>query len=436
MQNNKKKKPSAKPTFAQLVVELEKRCKDSRLPIQQDVDKRGDNYVRVELPNGREKRALIFSRSERLKCFLSTSFEKYVFLGDYIAVASYEDQYIEAILEVRSTGPIGSVESVFRNFEVEDSNDTNQPIKIEDQEFAPGCEILIGKCSDDIYILTSNARRSIMRQRLNRHHWSIQIKGVKISTHDGAVSLLERLTNSLFFQIDLDRNRALCLKRERRPFRRLSFRGHETTQFELQFPRTEFDDSPITLYWYARSARGMPLLQFLAYYQCVEFYYPIYSQSEACRRVKNILKDPKFRIDRDTDLTKVVSAISRSTHGFSDERSMLRATIRECISDTDMREYLISTEERRDFFSAKTKGLTDHKIPIGNVNADLRDDVSDRIYDLRCKIVHTKTGTGNDSVDLLLPYSKGEELIDNDIALLKFVAQKVLIAGSSEFKIQ
>ncbi len=267
----------------------------------------------------------------------------------------------------------------------------------------------------------------------DRRHWSLQISGIQISEHDQALAVLERLSDSLFFQIDVSRDIALSLRRDRR--RRQAFgrpRKSVSDYPEIRFPRAEYEKAPITLYWYARSARGMPLLQFLAYYQCVEFYYPIYSQSEAWRRVRNVLKDPRFRPDRDSDLGRVFSALGTGSRGAGDERSMLRATIRECIGEAQMREYL---EESKEFFSARTKGLTNCKIPIANRNDDLRDPVADRIYDLRCKIVHTKTGGRDESVELLLPFSKEESLLGHDIALLKFVAQQVLIAGSSDLEL-
>ncbi len=38
----------------------------------------------------------------------------------------------------------------------------------------------------------------------------------------------------------------------------------------------------------------MPLLQFLAYYQSIEYYFPMYSGREAQEKIKNLVKDPSF----------------------------------------------------------------------------------------------------------------------------------------------
>jgi len=175
----------------------------------------------------------------------------------------------------------------------------------------------------------------------------------------------------------------------------------------------------------------MPLLQFLAYYQTIEFYFPIYSSAEAQRRIKNILKNPTFRYDRDTDVGKILSAIKGIGPGYGDERSQLRATFNECLDSTSLRAFIMEYPERGTVLSSRIKGLTDHKIAISVATSDLRNDVADRIYDIRCKIVHTKSGSSDSEVELLLPFSKEAESLFHDIELIQYCAREVLIAAST-----
>jgi len=179
----------------------------------------------------------------------------------------------------------------------------------------------------------------------------------------------------------------------------------------------------------------MPLLQFLAYYQVIEFYFFSYSQEEARRKVRNILKDPTFRTDRDTDIAKVLGAVNVKGRGYGDERSQLRATLQACIDSNSLREFLSENDDRKEFFSNKQKGLANHKVPINNPEADLRHDVADLIYEIRCRIVHTKGDNREGDVDLLLPFSKEAELLYHDIELMQYVARQVLINASSPFHI-
>ncbi|MBZ8140184.1 hypothetical protein CLD22_09785 [Rubrivivax gelatinosus] len=179
----------------------------------------------------------------------------------------------------------------------------------------------------------------------------------------------------------------------------------------------------------------MPLLQFLAFYQVIEYYFPTYSQAEARRKLKMVLKDPGFRGDREADLGRLLSAIHVSRSGaFGDERSQLRATLMECLDAESLREFITAEPARSEFLSAKAKGLSDQKLPVANPAADLRPDVSERIYEIRCKIVHTKTDARNSEFELLLPFSKEAELLAHDIELVQFIAQQVLIAASTPFR--
>jgi hypothetical protein len=104
----------------------------------------------------------------------------------------------------------------------------------------------------------------------------------------------------------------------------------------------------------------------------------------------------------------------------------------ECIDSDALREFLMLDSERTEFYSAKTK--TFHRIVLSNPSADLRGDVSERIYDIRCKIVHTKNDGRGGEIELLLPFSKEAEQLSYDIELIQYLAQQVLIAAGTPFQ--
>lgn len=65
----------------------------------------------------------------------------------------------------------------------------------------------------------------------------------------------------------------------------------------------------------------------------------------------------------------------------------------------------------------------------------MRNDIAERIYDIRCKIVHTKdvAESRDQTGNLLLPFSKEAEGLTFDIELIQYVARQVLIASSTAF---
>lgn len=414
--------------------ELKNRCQAAKISVEEKEDSTGNKYLSLEMPSGRSKRTINLFRSEDIHRLVSIQFEKYIFLSDYDAICSYSDGTIEA--GIRPLGQLMPTSSIYerlvgpeaRNRQTRALNIDKLNIEIRPAEGSTNELIRIGPLSDELRVL-GRRRSSYVPPP------SIKISGLNVSRHDQAVDYLERISNSLFLEIDLTYNLPITLIRERPMQRSGTISANRSGQRSLQFPKCEYDPEPVSLYWYARSARGMPLLQFLAFYQSIEFYFPIYSQLDAQRRVKNILKDPSFNPHRDADVGRLLGVMkANGGRGYGDERSQLRAALQECLNPDALRAFLTEDEGRRDFFSSKQKVIDAHRLPVANPEADLRNDVADRIYDIRCKIVHTKNTGGNGELDLLLPFSKEAESLIYDIELIQYISQQVLIAGSGPLR--
>ena len=408
---------------------LRERCRDADIPVKEFRDDYGMEGVVVGMPCGREERPLYLWEDSDIDSLLAAPFEDYIFIAGYRAICSYENRRIEAAIEAfgRRTSRI-LYRRLFGSVPARDE-DTLDDYRIELANEIGGIpwHVAIGPASDDMLGLTGT--RSTFFRPL-----SLSIADVNISRHDQALSLLERVAGSVFFQIDLTMGLPLTLARYRSPVLPGRLKLPREAPPELQFPMVEYDREPMALYWYGRSASGMPLLQFLAYYQAIEFYFPTYSQAEARRRIRNILKDPAFRHDRDADIGRLLAAVSAGSPGLGDERSQLRATLQECLDPGELRSYLTEDDARSKFFSAKAESLTDVVIPLRKPTVDLRDSVTDRIYDIRCRVVHTK-GPGHDGrLGLLLPFSPQADLLYHDVRLVQYISRQVIIAGSSPLR--
>ncbi len=406
--------------------ELRARCDAAGITVEETEGmEEGDTALELSFPCGRNKRTHILWDYDDIKRILAVPFEKYTFIDGYRAICSYSDNTIEA--QIRPMGPFSprlAIRRLFSDrFDEDDLRAENYSIDLTPDKGVDGPQVSVGPSTQDF--------RAINRGP-SLGNLSLKLVNTGLSHHDQSRSLLEKISNSLFFQIELLAGLPLGLFRQRRHPRPIRRKNQRASIEDLQYPKNEYDEAPISLYWYGISAMGMPLLQFLAFYQVIEFYFPTYFQAEARRKIRAILKNPTFRNDRDADLGKILSAIQLGKSGsLGDERSQLRATIAECVDPDSLRSFFSDTEERTGFFSSKTKGITDHKIPLANPNVDLRNDVADRIYDIRCKIVHTKSDSRNGEIELLLPFSKEAEQLYHDIELVQYIAQQVLISASA-----
>jgi hypothetical protein len=136
-----------------------------------------------------------------------------------------------------------------------------------------------------------------------------------------------------------------------------------------------------------------------------------------------ILKDPMFRGDRDTDIARLLSAIYVSRTGaFGDERSQLIATLIECCDSEELRSFFEAEPSRKESFLSKSKPQPYHRIPLANPSSDLRNDVAERVSEIRRKIVHTKLDSRDTALELLLPFSAEAEqlgMISNWCGILR-----------------
>ena len=185
------------------------------------------------------------------------------------------------------------------------------------------------------------------------------------------------------------------------------------------------------MYRYGRAAKDLPLLEFLAYYQVMEFFFPIFTREAVIRRLRLALRDPQIDTNNDSDLARIVNLIQPSGRIGGNERDQLRGTVMACVEPSWIIEYLEENEERKNHF-CKRQPLPSSP-PVINLRdgqQDLRIQLSDRIYYFRCRIVHTKQDSGDAGIDLLLPSSKEAQSLWRDIELLRILAQKALIAGA------
>lgn len=382
----------------------------------------GTIWLAVEMPAGRATTRLLLNDESDTDAFLSIEFEKFRMLGDYMGICSYADGTIEA--GIRTVGLIGpSSYLVRRLFGNEDRGNMDiEPIVLKQGDAEAALTISLGTPSPELQVFDSICIGP-------RSRFSVRIENSKAKTHDKALRTLERLANAIFFQIELQMGIPLSLQRER-PRRIGAHRGRPAgKRDDLNFPSREYDSQPMSLYWYAKSARGMPLLQFLAYYQVLEFYMPTYSNHEAIGRVRNILKDPRFTPDKDPQIARILATLRPSSRGFGDERSQLEAVLRRCVSAEELRDFYTSDENRVEFYADGFKSVASQKIPLRNETSDLLTETAQRLYEIRCRIVHTKDQADRE-LQPLLPYSKEAIDLYEDIALIEFAATAVLVASS------
>lgn len=401
-------------------------------------DSTGTEKIDVgKFPCGRDFIILQFNEEIKNSEYLASNFEYYKFIKDFEAVWSPKLKVIECEIEPvnRSFAPSSYLLRKLGRVLGEEIADIEENVRFNLEKSEHGIQVSLGNASLDYSILTFlKDRRG--RFEFNRRRSTIRIENIDISTHDQAKKSLEKIGNSVLFKFDLTINTGLKLV-EDREIRRTYFRRKRlSSELDKTFPTYEYDTEPMSLYWYARSAFDMPLLQFLSFYQILEFYFPVFSQKDAHQQIKNIIKDPRFNPNKDTEITRLLTTISqnKSQLGFGTELEQLKSTIANCITSEELKKLIESDENMLSFFKdKKSKSLASKNLSLTNGGTDLVNECAERIYEIRCRVVHTKASDKN--YELLLPSSPELKHLVFDITILESIAKKVLVSTSRLLKI-
>lgn len=396
---------------------LVQRCIDADIPHEQQVDPTGGFRVKVQLPCARGSRGFVVTTDEDAETLLSFPFESFGYIEGYQAICSYQLDEIVCLIRPAATAGLSGLQ-MRRLFEEEPfgRNNDYRPIVLVDPR--GDLELEAGRLT---------AAQTVLLGLRGRPAYSLTIRHAGIKRHDQALKTLETYGNSLLFQIDARIGVAIQLARHRELIRRRSRRRGRPE--DLIFPSLSYDTDPLSLYWYARGAVGMPLLQFLAYYQVMEFYFPVYSQQDMRRRFRAIVQDPAFSPDSDGQIGRLVS-VAASTGGrgaWGDELSQLAATVKACSDPGPIRD-LVGDESYGDAF--KKRSIASTKLVNTASDDELLLRTAERLYEIRCRIVHTKGDRDSEQSDgLLLPFSKEADMLGPEIDLSELVARQVLAAG-------
>lgn len=432
--------------------ELVKRCEEAQLKytlLPEAQEESGDSRAFwLFLPRGREDSRLFVLTDEDAEELLELPFEKWRAITGYRAIWSPDFATIECALErAASLGstPLFQVRHVRQMLEELGyqlgPESLLAPGRRMEFDLDGGLSVSIGPAGDFHGILSwvSDAAMVVMSDLASEEEearLTMRIEGVRISTHDDAVEILSRIGDSLLFGLDLSLGLSLRLARGHDQGTRAvfeAFRQRSATMGEPDLPqvRYEYDPAPMSLYWYARAASEMPLLRFLASYQILEFYFPVYSERRAQGTLRNLLKDPAFNPDRDADVARLLRSVKAGTggRGFGSEASQLKATIEECVSAEELRDFLLSDDERYRFYTSdEARKVVRERPPVKEKAADHREAVAKRIYAIRNRIVHTKAG--GEEGEPLFPFDPEVAYLKHDIDLVAFLAQKTLVASS------
>lgn len=421
--------------------ELERRASEAGIEAERVRMEISDiEYTLLKLPNGRDVRPS-FVLPERAEILLNEGFENVVFLSDLDAFVDTATGSIEA----RLTPPSGQVRAASRGVWQLPGAETLDVTPERSADEADEGESLVGEevgrpekwrlrvdADGRAIELSPGSMRSRAFWGLRSPHITMKLDGTATNSHDEALAVVESLGRSFLFELDVLYGLTLMISKRRRVPAHRDLAGADHAP---EFPKNDYAQEALALYEYGRSASGLPLLEYLAYYQSVEFFFPIFAREETVRSVRKLLADPRFNAAEESAVNRLINLTAPAARAGMSEREQLRATVRGSMTSEEAEDFVKSDESLTEHFCSKKQSIRGvQPLRLTGDQADLRDQIADRIYAIRCRIVHTKQDGGGVGEDMLLPSSREAESLPRDTELLRMVAQNALLARAGRLR--
>ncbi len=395
-------------------------------------------YVDFHFPVARQYDTLrVFDDPGEIQALMRSDITKYRGVRNYEAIWSKELKRIECVLNFL---PVGTTSSNLRRLaRIVTSTELADP-----QPEAPGTEkdvvlydnglrLLIGQASMEARYIAGRKVSYLSLERMERYQrfLTLKIENVDCEHEDDARRILEKLANSVFYQLDVVYGISVFLSHrkrspyeENRPLKTIKKRSLEPGSIRLQY---EYDRIPMSLYWFAQSSNTSPIFMYFALYQVLEYYFPIYAEKDTKARVQNLLRDPEFDVTKDQDVVRLLRAVrSQGANRLGDEREQLILTLRSITTGEDLLDFIDTRSHLKSYYESKdVTALSDTKLRMTDAS-QLLADFANRIYDIRCGIVHNKASETDSKI---LPMTKEADLLVYEVEVLKYLATRAINAN-------
>jgi hypothetical protein len=193
----------------------------------------------------------------------------------------------------------------------------------------------------------------------------------------------------------------------------------------IRYPRTRMQYEVATLFGFASQAANDPPQAFLSYYQTLEYFIPAAIRQSAIEKIKRELLDPGFDEQSEASLLRLIKAAEGPI--VATEPNQLRIVVNEYVRVSQLEEFF--GRDWGDHFTREgpIKGVA--HINMKSASSSLSDQVAERVYQIRNRIVHAKDDPRFGGARVLLPGSAESNALTPDVLLIRLLATEAISVG-------
>ena len=269
---------------------------------------------------------------------------------------------------------------------------------------------------------------------------TIKIYNMNALSLDEALKLSDNIINKCLFELAYNTGTVFGIatrwtntketKIERFMEERRKFRyPFSSLEFRYSFPlsKTVYNSNLIKYYSLAMSSTN-PILRFLAFYQILEYYFVKISDEELFHKLSCVLKDPNFCAKEHylNKLVKVVNDFNKKT----DETEILKLVLRKYVDEEDFIDFIREYEKYigENILTKPRYRFSDNKFPVRLEKGHALANTAKIIKEVRNALVHSSDRIERQQRHV--PYSEKTEIVWELVPVVKYLAEKVIIATS------
>lgn len=227
------------------------------------------------------------------------------------------------------------------------------------------------------------------------------------------------------FKLAVERGECLHFTTKRKP--RLRPIYEEPENEILSIPVASYDSNMINYYKVAISSQ-FPSQEFLAFYHILEYNFLNVSDEVLQGQLKAHIHSTSFS-GNDDQLSKIISIVKKHTDR-SDEIEMLVRVLRKYIDEDELIEHIIKVEEQaNEKLYTKSRDVFGENFVVSAKKDHAISNVGKLLKHIRNALVHSSDRYNRE--DCHIPLTESEDIIQDYIPLIRFLAEKVIYARSS-----
>ncbi|MGD0753164.1 MAG: hypothetical protein ABSA23_17380, partial [Anaerolineales bacterium] len=277
--------------------------------------------------------------------------------------------------------------------------------------------------------INKDIRRKFTFQEMLPRPRTIKVYNLHKSSAEEALETSLPIVDACLFELTYLINITLVLEEEwprRQPKIKPFSYGESFSGSQFPLKRVAYNPDIIRFY-----LRGMgssdPFNKFLSLYQILEYFFISVSDEQLYQKLTQHINDPRFTTSP-TYLDRIIQEVIEHK-GESDETEMLKAVLNKFIDEKDLIEFIKAYESHLGEypFTKKHKIFGEElevKLDPGHTNGN----IAKRIKTIRNALVNSSDRY--ERKERYIPSTNSENMLRREIPLLKYLAERVIIASA------